>query len=232
VSKSIDGKSDTGWAVDADGKTLNQTHTATFEFDHPLSFTNGTRFVVELDHQFGAQQTIGRLRISFGVPIADDRPLEIRRKEALEKKFAGWLANERALNVQWTSLHPLEAKSNSPLLTVQPDDSVFVSGDITKSDTYELKFRTEVRSITAVRLEALPDDRLPRHGPGMAYYEGPKGDFFMGEFQLSTSGKTLKFARASESYAKNNFGSNASAALAIDGDPQTGWSTAGREGES
>src|SRR5204862_219194 len=93
VSKSIDGKSDTGWAVDAEGKTLNQTHTATFEFDHPLSFTNGTRFVVELDHQFGAQQTIGRLRISFGVPIADDRPLEIRRKEALEKKFAGWLAN-------------------------------------------------------------------------------------------------------------------------------------------
>jgi hypothetical protein len=88
-----------------------------------------------------------------------------------------------------------------------------------------------LRGITAVRLEALPDESLPRHGPGMAYYEGPKGDFFMGEFQLSANGQPLKFARATESYAKNNFGSSASAAQAIDGDPQTGWSTAGREGE-
>jgi len=65
----------------------------------------------------------------------------------------------------------------------------------------------------------------------MAYYEGPKGDFFMGEFQLSADGQPVKFATATESYAKNNFGSSASATLAIDGDPQTGWSTAGREGE-
>src|SRR5439155_899217 len=87
------------------------------------------------------------------------------------------------------------------------------------------------QGVTAVRLEALPDDRLPHHGPGMAYYEGPKGDFFMGEFQMWADGKPVKFASATHSYAKNNFGTNVGAALAIDGDPQTGWSTAGREGE-
>ena len=42
----------------------------------------------------------------------------------------------------------------------------------------------------------------------------------------------MKFAGATESYAKNNFGTNpATAALMLDGDPQTGWSCAARYGE-
>ena len=32
--------------------------------------------------------------------------------------------------------------------------------------------------VTALRLEVLPDDRLPERGPGRCYYEGRKGDFF------------------------------------------------------
>ena len=59
---------------------------------------------------------------------------------------------------------------------------MFASGDTTKQDLYELVFQPDVSGITAVRLEALPDDRLPAHGPGMTYYEGTKGDFFLGEF--------------------------------------------------
>ena len=39
--------------------------------------------------------------------------------------------------------------------------------------------------ITAIRLEALPDERLPAGGPGRIYYEGPKGDFFLSEMTLS-----------------------------------------------
>ena len=61
----------------------------------------------------------------------------------LAKGGNDWLAQERARSVKWTPLRPREAKSNSPLLTVQSDDSVFASGDITKSDTYELKLSTE-----------------------------------------------------------------------------------------
>ena len=34
-----------------------------------------------------------------------------------------------------------------------------------------------------------PDPRLPDRGPGMAYYEGPKGDFLLGEFQLTADGR-------------------------------------------
>lgn len=153
-------------------------------------------------------------------------------RPAAEKAFVSWLADKQQTTVAWTSMRPLEAKSNMPLLTVQPDNSVLGSGDITKSDTYDLTFKLDKDKVTAIRLEALPDDSLPGHGPGMCFYEGPKGDFFLGEFQVTANGKPVKFANASESYSKNNFGSNpANAALATDGDPQTGWSCAARYGE-
>ncbi len=231
VANAIDGKGDTGWAVDAGPAALNHNHTASFRFERPVGFPEGSRFVVRLRHQGAPQHLIGRPRISLSAPAPEDPSTADRRREILGKRFAAWLAEARARTVAWTPLRPHVATSNLPLLAVQPDDSVFASGDITKSDTYELAFRTGLRGITAVRLEALPDDRLPRHGPGLAYYEGPKGDFFLGEFQLSADGRPLKFGRATETYARNNFGSSASAALAVDGDPQTGWSTAGREGE-
>ena len=153
--------------------------------------------------------------------------------EAAEKAFAQSLTEQRAKATSWTTLTPLETKTNMPLLTVQPDGSLLGSGDITKSDTFNLVLKSDgVKAITAVRLEALPHDSLPAHGPGMCYYEGPKGDFFMGEFQITANGQPVKIASATQSYAKNNFGKNdATAMLATDGDPQTGWSCAARYGE-
>jgi hypothetical protein len=165
-------------------------------------------------------------------PPAPKQQPPLSAREHLEQKFADWLKHERSRSVQWTTLHPVEMKSNLPLLTVQKDDSVFASGDITKSDTYELKFRGDFRGVKAVRLEALPDERLPAGGPGLCYYEGPRGDFFPGEFQLRAGKSAVAIASATESYAKNQFGKNpVSAKLATDGDPQTGWSCAGRFGE-
>jgi hypothetical protein len=153
-------------------------------------------------------------------------------REHLESKFAAWLDRERERTVSWTVLRPAVMKTNLPLLAVQEDGSVFASGDITKYDTYELKFRGNLCGVKAIRLEALPDARLPADGPGLCYYEGPKGDFFLGEFQLRVQGKPVKIASATESYARNHFDKHAvSAQLATDGDPQTGWSCADRQGE-
>ncbi len=167
-----------------------------------------------------------------GAVLGETRSEEERRAAALEEKFAAWLLRERERSVVWQTLRPVEAKSNSPLLAVQNDASIFASGDFTKSDTYELKFTNVPRGITAVRLEVLSDDRLPGHGPGVTYYEGPKGDFFLVEFQLGADEKPVKFARASHSFAGNSGGEKnpVSAALAIDGDAQTGWSANGRQG--
>jgi hypothetical protein len=156
-----------------------------------------------------------------------------KAEDIAEARFQDWLARERKTAAAWQTLRPVRATSNLPLLTVEKDDAVFVSGDISKSDTYQLRFEKVPQAVTAIRLEALPDERLPAHGPGMTYYEGPKGDFFLGEFEVSVNGSPVKFSRATESYSKNNFGNNpATAATAIDGDPQTGWSCAQRFGEA
>ena len=153
----------------------------------------------------------------------DSDAMENRRRENLEKKFKAWQHKESERAVQWTPLRPIEAKSNLPLLTILEDDSVLASGDQTKSDTYELRFKTDLRGITAFRLEALTDSRLPRHGPGRVYYEGPIGDFTLCEFSVISNGNQIPISHASHSFASGKF----TAEAAIDGNPQTGWSING-----
>jgi len=232
VTHAIDDNRATGWAVQLEGADWHVTRTAIFHFTEPVAIPAGARFTTRLAQVYGGDHTIGRPRLSLGSVLENGGSVADRRRAAVDAAFAKWLAHERAANVAWTRLRPVELKSNLPYLTVENDLSVFASGDFTKSDWYELRFEPLPKNVTAFRLEALPDDRLPKHGPGMTYYEGPKGDFFLGEFQLLVDGKPVRFRRATESYAKNAMGANAAtAALAIDGDPQTGWSTSGREGE-
>ncbi len=230
VTQAFDGKPDTGWGVHAEGKPLNANHHAEFRFEKPISHTGGTRLTVTLEYQLGGRHTLGRARISVGVPAGDALAIQKQREESLDKAFRAWLETERQRRVSWTPIRPSAMRSNLPRLELQADDSILASGDITKNDLYKLQFDTLPKGTTAIRLEVLPDDRLPAHGPGLAYYEGPKGDFFLGEFEVQSNAHKLKLQGATESYSKNNFGGNAQASLAMDGDPQTGWSCAGQFG--
>jgi hypothetical protein len=122
----------------------------------------------------------------------------------------------------------VKVESNLPRLTVLPDASVLASGDQSKRDVYDLAFHPDLRGVTALRLEVLPDDRLPKGGPGRVFYEGPFGDFFLSEITLTAGGRSVKLARASQSFADGKHG----AAAAIDGDPHTGWSIKGGQGRA
>ena len=225
VTHAFDDHPDTGWAVHEGGKNLNETKSAVFHFGpHNAA---GPDLMIKLSQRYGGHHTMGRIRISVGVDAAG-----ISTNGAAELAFQNWVKKARAAAVAWTPLAPATAVSNSPLLTIQPDASVLASGDITKSDTYDLTFRTAEKNITAIKLEVLPHESLPARGPGMAYYEGPKGDFFLGEFQLTSGGRPVKISSSTDSYTKNNFGGNAGSVKAFDGDPQTGWSTAGAEGRA
>ncbi|MEZ6068714.1 MAG: DUF1549 and DUF1553 domain-containing protein [Pirellulales bacterium] len=155
-----------------------------------------------------------------------------RRQALIAAGEAQWLAEMRGRAARWQTLVPVEMSSNMPILTLEADGSVFVSGDTTKHDTYLLSFDVVPGRIAAIRIEALPDDRLPAHGPGMTYYEGTRGDFFLSEFRLKADGEAVPLASATHSYAANQFGDNPVAAqLALDGDLQTGWSIYNRQGE-
>jgi hypothetical protein len=150
-----------------------------------------------------------------------------------ERKFQAWLARERDNAIPWTVLRPVEARSNLPRLEVLDDASVLASGDQSKRDIYTLKYSPGNEAITGLRLEALPHESLPKKGPGRAYYEGPRGDFFLSELTLTVAGKQVRFQGATETYARAAIGRGKSgAALTLDGNPHTGWSTARREGEA
>jgi hypothetical protein len=156
----------------------------------------------------------------------DAGPPSDRRAHFL-RKYREWQQREADRTVRWTVLRPTSVKSNLPHLTVLDDNSILASGDQSKSDTYDLSFRTDLHGITALRLEVLPDDRLPAGGPGRVYYEGALGDFFLSEFRVMAGAK-IPVSKAAHSFA----GGKATADKAIDGDPQTGWSINGGQGRA
>lgn len=154
------------------------------------------------------------------------------RKNTMWAAFDEWLGTERQNVVQWFWLYPTATRSNLPILTIEREATVFASGDTAKRDDYYIEFAPQPHPITALQLEALPDERLPERGPGSTYYEGTLGDFFLGEFRVLTADQPLRISDASETFAQNRFGKNpVSAKLAVDGDVQTGWSVHGRQGE-
>jgi hypothetical protein len=221
----IDGNSKTGWAISGTGN-WNVPRTAIFYPEKPIALPHGGSWTFKLEQAYGGHHTIGRFRLSLGQTVSTDtRPVEVQRQEELARKYGVWLQEAEKRAVAWSVLRPTQATSNLPRLAVQPDNSVFVSGDMTKHDIYQLQFHTDGKPITALRLEVLPDDRLPGQGPGRVFYEGGPGDFFLSEIALTADGKPVKWASATESGI-------GSAAGAIDGNPQTGWSINGRQGQA
>ncbi len=125
--------------------------------------------------------------------------------------------------------------STMPKLTLLDDDSILASGDVTKRDVYQLTIPIDPQHLgaTALRLEVLPHESLPAGGPGMAFYEGRRGDFFLSELTIRIDGEPIELKDASHSFGKISVGSgSADAANVIDGEGSTGWSTSGAEGEA
>jgi hypothetical protein len=102
---------------------------------------------------------------------------------------------------------------------------VLAGGDVTKTTVYELTLPPAATETRSIRLEVLPDESLPAHGPGMIWYEGAKGDFFLSEFEVMAGGQRVAVAKATESYAGKPSSSKdeSSAAKTIDGDMSSGW---------
>jgi mono/diheme cytochrome c family protein len=168
-------------------------------------------------------------------PAEGHGTLAERRRKNPQRALGEWIAEQQATAASWTTLRPVYIETNLPRLEVLQDGSIFSTGDITKRDRFTLRFDLSAveDEVKALRLEVLPDDRLPARGPGRAYYEGRLGDFFLSEVTATLAGAPIEFAAASHSFGKISIGSGtADATNVIDGEGSTGWSTAGREGEA
>ncbi len=146
-------------------------------------------------------------------------------------RFAAWKREEAERAIDWRICRPTAMESNLPHLVLQDDDSVLVSGDITKSDTYTLTLPPSRKPVRALRLEALRDPSLPGQGPGLTYYEWPRGDFFLSEIEFTAKGGRVPVAKATDSFHARAAGrAGDTAAKAVDGEMSTGWSANGEFG--
>jgi len=142
---------------------------------------------------------------------------------ALANAFDTWENAATAAAVHWTVMKPTALRSTLPYLTPQEDGSILAGGDIEKSTAYDLTFAGS-KNITAIRLEAIPDDTLPGHGPGLTFYEGELGDFFLSTISVNADDQPAVLKGASQT-------AGSPASEAIDADPQTGWAITGHTGK-
>jgi mono/diheme cytochrome c family protein len=156
----------------------------------------------------------------------------VKEKEAkLPQLLAKWEAAPQARQpgVNWVVADPMSLKSatNTSALTRRPDKSVFATKRTASTDTgtdsYTINFQTGLPEITAIRLEALPDDALPGKGPGRA----DNGNFVLTNVEITIDGQPARIAKASADYSQNKH----PVAHAIDADPVgTGWAVHPNEG--
>ncbi len=151
-------------------------------------------------------------------------------KEVLPGRFAAWLAAEKAKPAAaWLTLEPTAATGRAPLKKLDDGASLAI-GKAEKTDTYTITAATSQTKITALRLEALRDDSLPKGGPGRS----PDGSFTLTDITLTATPSAevakkgakpvvvkLRPGKATFEQAGNT------PASALDGDPKTGWSVGG-----
>ncbi len=128
-------------------------------------------------------------------------------------------------DVEWTVLDPIEFRSRGgATIRKLADGSLLVAGTIPERDTYTVVAGVPPGDITAVRLEALTDDSLPRRGPGLA----ANGNFVLSEFSVRAGGdpvageqaaQVLEITQAVADHSQAKYPIEAAA----DKNPQTGW---------
>jgi hypothetical protein len=137
------------------------------------------------------------------------------------EKSAGAAAQTKP---EWTVLEPAEMKSaGGATLAKRDDKSIFASGTNPEKDTYTLVAKTELKGVTALRLEALPDDSLGAKGPGRS----ENGNIVLTDLRLTvappanpSAAQPAKINAASADFSQDNYPVSA----AIDDQPErTGW---------
>jgi mono/diheme cytochrome c family protein len=142
---------------------------------------------------------------------------------AIQAEVAAWEKTPRGNPTPWTVLDPATFTSaHDAVLTKQADLSVLASGPAPEVDNYTVVVHTDVKNITGIRLELLPDDSLPLHGPGRQN----NGNLHLTEFKLKAAPRSnpsslqiVALQNASADFNQEAWG----VARAIDGDGSTAW---------
>jgi len=132
----------------------------------------------------------------------------------------------------WQVLQPETfVSANGATLTRQADGSVFASGTRPERDTYTLTASAGLSRLSAIRLEVMADERLPKRGPGR---QPDNGNLHLSEIQAllfapgAETPRPLSLANPSADFDQDGWTIRQS----LDGNDKTAWGVHPQEGES
>jgi len=164
------------------------------------------------------------LKQKAALDIRPKRVVDELLSPATQAAVAVWEKSLSSRPSIWTVLDPESfTSSGGAALTKQSDFSLLASGVRPDVDTYTVVARTDLKGVTAVRLEVLAHDSLPHDGPGRQ----DNGNLHLSEFQLSAVAKTdptatnrpIAWQNASADFDQKDWGIE----KAIDGKTNTAW---------
>ena len=136
------------------------------------------------------------------------------------------IRDEIAAGQQWIPLHPESVASvNGVAYGVEEGEVIFAPANPNGgTDVCTVTVKTTLSGITAFRIDALPDDRLPGHGPGRA----ASGNFVLSELAVTSGERPVPLKSATASFAQMGLPAEGT----IDGEsPQAnGWAIADKFG--
>jgi mono/diheme cytochrome c family protein len=194
------------------------------------TFTTAVRSEVDLD--FHPEVYAGK-KAEFDqahVPLVES--LKKFEDEQLASRFEAWLGDAKSVMPTWLILEPESTKSDGGAKFEKQEDGSFVAGGNNAShDVYTFVVPTKIDGITAVRLEAMADESLPKHGPGRA----DNGNFALSDFQLWAApagtagpGAPIKLVNPKVTYEQKGL----PIAAAIDDNQKSAWAVDGKIGEN
>ncbi len=122
----------------------------------------------------------------------------------------------KSLEITWKPLKPTSmASQHGTKLAVNDAAVITASGDNPPQEKFSMLFAPPTETITALRIEALPDESLVNSGPGRA----DNGNFVLSEVIMEVYGRALDLDPLRVDFAQDGW----PAAHTADGNPGTGW---------
>jgi len=157
-------------------------------------------------------------------------------EKLLPAQAAYWESKNNLADIKttWIALNAKEYKASDKKvkLTKLKDKSILVVGANGQTD-FRIVAETSLTNITGIMLEVLPDERLPKFGPGRA----ADGNFVLSEFDLKWTDGTnapdtvAKFADAKADFSQKDYPVKEAIDGKIEGG-KNGWAIAGAPGIS
>ncbi len=190
------------------------------------TFTKTVRSEIEIDTD---RENTQKAKAAWDIahkPLAD--ALQKFEQEKLAANLSEWETNEGAKELRakpvWTTLDIAEFKSEGGATFAKQDDgSVLVSGNNAKFDAFTLTAHTDLKGITALRVEALAHPSMVKGGPGRA----GNGNFALTNVKFDVRPSTPKDAPSTSIKLQNAKADFEQKGLpvkaAIDDDPKSAW---------